>query len=73
MDLSDAFLIFWNGLNQVGVIRINVNRSRIFLIPIYNQVGVIPIYICFEPNFFNFEIIFELIIFETFFASKVLH
>ena len=34
MDSADVFKIGWNGLNRVGVIRINVNQVGIFLIPI---------------------------------------
>ena len=51
MDWSDVCQIGWNDLVRVGVIQINVNRVRIFFIPIYNWVGVIPIYRMFAPNF----------------------
>ena len=52
---------------------INVNRARIFLIPFYNQVGVIPICRVFAPKFFNFGIIFALSIFENVESFKVFH
>ena len=61
MDWLIFCWIIWNGLNWFGVICINVNKIGIFLIPIYNQVGVIPIYRIFVPNFFNLGIIFALI------------
>ena len=64
MDWSDVYWIVCNGLIWVGVIWINVNRFGIFVIPIYNWVGVIPIYRNFAANFFNIETIFALIIFE---------
>ena len=59
--------------SDTGVIWINMNRVRIFLIPVYNWVGTIPIYKIFAPNFFNFRIIFALSIFENIVASKVFH
>ena len=62
MDWSDVCQIVRNGLVQVGVILINMNWSRI---------SVIPNFIIFAPNFFNFEIIFVLRILENFVASKV--
>ena len=46
----------WNGLIWVGVFQINVNWVRKFMIPIYNWLGVISIYI--SPNFFNFNYFF---------------
>ena len=60
MDSSDVFQTSWNKLIRVGVIWINVNQVRIFFIPIQNQVGVVPIYRIFAPNFSNIEIIFVL-------------
>ena len=47
-------------MNQFGVIRINVNRVGIFLIPIWNQVGVIPIYIFFCPTCLTLKLFFAL-------------
>ena len=54
--------IDWNGLIPVSVIWINVNRVGIF---------VIPNYIIFAPNIFNFNIIFALSILEFLVTSKV--
>ena len=62
VDWSDVCLIVWNGFILVGVISINVNQVRIFVIPNYRF---------FASNFFNFGIVFVLIIFETSVASKV--
>ena len=63
MDWSDICRIVWDGLIQVGVIWINVNRFGIFMIPNYRISA---------PNFFNFKIIFSLSISEIFVASRVL-
>ena len=62
IDWSNDFRIGWNGIFLLGVICINVNRVWIFFIPSYR---------IFAPNYFNFGIIFALIIFEIFVASKV--
>ena len=60
---SDVCRIIWNKLIRVGVIRFNVNRVRIFVIPNYR---------IFVPNIFNFKIIFALSIFENVVASRFL-
>ena len=57
-----GWIIDWSDVIRFGVIRINVNRVRIFVIPNYR---------IFATNFFNFRIIFALIIFENVVASKV--
>ena len=62
MEWSDICWIVWNELILIGVIRINVNWFKIFVIPNYR---------IFAPKFFNFVIIFALSIFENFVASKV--
>ena len=62
VDWSDVCWIGWNELIRIGVIMINVNRFGI---------SVIPDYRIFAPNFFNFENIFALRIFENIPASKV--
>ena len=62
MDWSHVCQISGNGLIWFSVIWINVNRVGIFLIPNYRN---------FVLNFFNFEIIFALIIFEKYVATKV--
>ena len=56
MDWSGGCQIILNGSIPVGVIRINVNRVRIFFIPIYNWIGVIPIHRIFGPNFSTSEL-----------------
>ena len=57
-----GWIIDWSDVIRFGVIRVNVNRVRIFVIPNYR---------IFATNFFNFRIIFALIIFENVVASKV--
>ena len=55
------FRIGWSELNWSRVIRINVNRFGIFVIPNYRF---------FSPNFFSLKIIFAISIFKDVVASK---
>ena len=62
IDWYDVCQIVRTELIQVGMIWIDVNRVRIFVIPNYR---------IFAPNFFNLKIIFTLSIFENVVVSKV--
>ena len=64
IDWPDVCWIVWNELIQVSVIRRDMNRVGIFVIPNYRF---------FAPNFFNFKIIFAFSIFDNVVASQVFH